>query len=201
MINDRNQLFQQYRRARHNNEGLRSTPPAPDGLRHAAVLVPVIDRPKGLQLLLIERAAHLKHHAGQIGFPGGAVERADASTLACALREAEEEIGLRPNQVDVLGPLPSRVTAVSSYFIQPFLALVYNYTADRIDQNEVSDVFEVALNEVLDPARHELITVNWQGEAKSFYQIQIGDKRIWGATAGMIVEMSRMMWPELAPVL
>ena len=199
MTSDRSQLIQQYRRARERNESLQQIATPSAGLRHAAVLVPIVERTEGLHVLLIERAAHLRHHAGQIGFPGGAVEASDASPLACALREAEEEIGLRPNKVDVLGPLPSRITSVSSFFIQPFLALVHNFVADNIDANEVSAVFEVPLAFLLDKSHHDYQTVIWQGEKRGFHQIQYQDKRIWGATAGMIVDMSDLLQPAPTP--
>lgn len=190
---DRHQLILGYRRAREQNPAalLPGTPPA--GLRHAAVLVPVLDRPDGLRLLLTERAAHLKHHAGQISFPGGRVEDSDASPLATALREAEEEIGLRPNQVEVLGPLPAHVTTVSGFYIQPYLGILHHYSQGSFDQNEVHAVFDVPLPWVLDPAQHKPHRVVWQGQPREFYEILFEERRIWGATAGMIVTLSHLL--------
>jgi 8-oxo-dGTP pyrophosphatase MutT (NUDIX family) len=190
---DRHQLILGYRRASEQNpERLQpGTPPA--GLRHAAVLVPVLDRPDGLRLLLTERAAHLKHHAGQISFPGGRVEAGDASPLATALREAEEEIGLRPNQVEVLGPLPAHVTTVSGFFIQPYLGIVHHYTQGAFDKGEVHEVFDVPLSWVLAPEQHTPHRVVWQGQPREFYEIMFEGHRIWGATAGMIVTLSHLL--------
>ena len=196
MITDRNHLFQLYRRALLRDPQLRQQTPTTPGMRPAAVLVPVVERANGLHILFIERADHLKHHAGQVAFPGGALEQNDASLLSCALRESEEEIGLRPNQVDILGPLPARVTSVSGFFIQPFLGLVQNSRHLRLDQNEVSAVFEAPLNFVLDPARHDLQTMHWQGQDRRFYQIQYEQHRIWGATAGMLVSLAHVLMPQ-----
>ncbi len=193
---DRHQLILQYRRAYSRYREQLTVQAPPPGLRHAAVLVPIVERQGELFVLFIERAAHLKHHAGQIGFPGGAVEPNDASPLACALREAEEEIGLRPNKVDILGPLPPRITAVSSFFIQPFLAFVHDFRAERLDSNEVSAVFEAPLTWVISPDRHDYQTVMWQGQQRGFYQIMYDNKRIWGATAGMLVELAKLLLPD-----
>ncbi len=183
---DRHQLILGYRRAREQNAErlLPGTPP--EGLRHAAVLVPVLDRPDGLRLLLTERAAHLKHHAGQISFPGGRVEASDASPLATALREAEEEIGLRPNQVEVLGPLPAHITTVSGFYIQPYLGIVHHYVQGEYDRNEVHDVFDVPLQWVLEPGQHRPHRVVWQGQPREFYEILFEQRRIWGATARIL---------------
>ena len=193
---DRHQLILLFRRALSRDRHLRTVQQAPAGLRHAAVLMPIVERHNELYVLFIERATHLKHHAGQIGFPGGAIEKDDASPLACALREAEEEIGLRPNKVEVLGPLPPRITAVSSFFIQPFLGFVHDFHAEHLDSNEVSGVFEAPLNLLLNPTRHDQQSVLWQGEQRRFYQIMYNNKRIWGATAGMIVELAHLLLPD-----
>lgn len=190
---DRHQLILGYRRAREQNAERLQPGAPPVGLRHAAVLVPVLDRPEGLRLLLTQRAAHLKHHAGQISFPGGRVETGDASPLATALREAEEEIGLRPNQVEVLGPLPSHITTVSGFYIQPYLGIVHHYVQGAYDQNEVHSVFDVPLNWVLDPNHHTPHKVIWQGREREFYEILFEERRIWGATAGMIVTLSHLL--------
>jgi len=196
---DRHQLILSYRRAHEHNPAALVLGTPPEGLRHAAVLVPVLDRPEGLRLLLTERAAHLKHHAGQISFPGGRVEPTDASPLATALREAEEEIGLRPNQVEVLGPLPAHVTTISGFFIQPYLSIVHHYSQGAFDSNEVQDVFDVPLAWVLAPEQHKPHRMVWQGQTREFYEILFEERRIWGATAGMIVTLSHLLGLTSAP--
>lgn len=196
IVCDHHNLILHYRRAITRTPSLLDISGAPTGLRHAAVLVPVIERHGELYVLFIERATHLRHHAGQIGFPGGAIEKNDASPLACALREAEEEIGLRPNKVQILGPLPPRITAISSFYIQPFLGVVHDFYAERLDRNEVSAVFEAPLRWLLDPKHHEQQSVQWQGATRQFYQIMYDNKRIWGATAGMLVTLAHLLMPE-----
>src|SRR3989344_3513028 len=113
-------------------------------LRSAAVLVPLIDRAAGMTVLLTQRAGHLPHHAGQVSFPGGSVEQIYTSPMATALRETEEEIGLPPNQVEVIGYLPTAVT-LTGFRIVPVVAIVRPDFNLKVDALEVEEVFEVPL--------------------------------------------------------
>src|SRR6056297_1110083 len=135
----------------------------PDGpLRPAAVLVPLVDRADGLTVLLTERTAHLHAHAGQISFPGGAFEPGDADAVAAALRETEEEVGLAPEQVEVVGRLDTYVTR-TGFEVTPVVGLVRPPVLLRPDPFEVADVFEVPLDFILDPARPERHSLEFLG--------------------------------------
>ncbi len=155
--------------------------------RAAAVLLPLIVRADGLQVLLTERASHLQHHAGQISFPGGRVEADDVDAVATALREADEEIALKSQQVEVLGCLPTYLTG-TAYSVTPVVALVHLPVNLLADKNEVADIFEVPLQFLMDGANHQQRLWN-PGEnqaVRSFYAMPYQDRFIWGATAGML---------------
>ncbi len=192
----RAELYAGYRRAAIRHRARIDAITLPEGYRLAAVLMPVIEQDNQLQVLLTQRADHLRHHAGQISFPGGRVEVDDASPLSAALREAEEEICLRPSQVDVLGPLPARSTAVSSFHILPYLGFVGRYTPGDFHRGEVSAVFSVPLQHVLDPAQHIRREVEWQGAKRHYHEIFYQQHRIWGATADMLVTLSGWLHPQ-----
>lgn len=153
--------------------------------REAAVLVPILDRPAGLQVLLTTRAATLRQHAGQISFPGGRIDPEDAGPQAAALREAFEEIGLEPEFVQVLGALP-RYRMASGFRIHPILALVSPGFTPRLNDAEVADIFEVPLGFLMDPANHRRDSRLWQGYLRHFYVMPYGERHIWGATAGIL---------------
>lgn len=158
----------------------------PDGdLREAAVLVPLVARPDGMTLLLTRRTDHLDHHPGQISFPGGRVEPDDASAEAAALREAEEEVGLDPALVRIVGRLDQYITR-TSFSVVPIVGIVDpGYTTDP-DTFEVAEVFEVPLAFLLDPGNHHREHRMHLGMRREFYAMPYGDYYIWGATAGMI---------------
>ena len=160
-------------------------------LRPASVLVPVIARPNGLQVVLTKRASHLKHHPGQVAFPGGKIE--DGETIAeAALREAQEEIGLPPAVVDLFGPLDTHET-VTNFTITPMVGLVQDFTPQP-ERGEVEEVFETPLDFLMDPANMSIQGRNWQGHRRRYYTIPYGPYYIWGATARMIKALSdRMM--------
>lgn len=157
----------------------------------AAVLVPIIAHP-ALTVLFTKRTAQLKAHSGQVSFPGGRAESSDASVEATALREAQEEIGLAPPRVEVLARLPEyftrtgfRVTPVVGV-IQPPLELVP-------DAREVDEVFEVPLDFILDARNHQRGSREINGRTAHFYFIEYGGRTIWGATAGMLINLYRIL--------
>lgn len=160
----------------------------PPATRHAAVLVPLVDRQEGLQVLLTERSAHLKDHAGQISFPGGRIEAQDADPRAAALRETAEEIGLEARHVDVLGYLPDHVV-VSGFRVTPVVAKVAADHALIVDHNEVAAVFEVPLSHLMNPANHKPRQRTFGGRRFELTDLPYGDRNIWGATAGMLITL------------
>jgi 8-oxo-dGTP pyrophosphatase MutT (NUDIX family) len=160
--------------------------------RPAAVLVPLVERPDGLSVLLTQRAAHLKNHAGQVSFPGGRLEEADESPLAAALRETEEEIGLSREFVRVVGYLESHLI-FTGFHVVPVVAFIAPGFTLRPDPTEVAEVFEVPLARVLDAANHGTRTRDVAGGVVHIYNIQVDDRVIWGATAGMIMSLYRLL--------
>ncbi len=165
--------------------------------RRAGVLVPIVTRPDGLTLLLTRRTAHLKNHSSQIAFPGGGAEAGDASAEATALRETREEIGLDPARVEVLGRLSDYHTR-TDFRVTPVVALVAPPLELRLDAHEVDEAFEVPLAFVLDPANHQRHQREFQGRTVPFYAIPYRDYYIWGATAGMLINLYRFLAQEQA---
>lgn len=158
-------------------------------LTKAAVLVPVVDRREGLSLLFTQRTAHLAAHAGQISFPGGRLEPADATPLAAALRETEEEIGLSPGLIEPIATLDLYVTR-SGFEVTPVVGLVRPDFTLTLDAFEVAEAFEVPLPFFLDPANRKQETRPFAGRARHFYAFPYGPRYIWGATAGMLVNLA-----------
>jgi 8-oxo-dGTP pyrophosphatase MutT (NUDIX family) len=163
-------------------------PASPVALKPAAVLVPIVLRRQGLMLLLTRRADHLPAHGGQVGFPGGRIEQGDASPVEAALREAEEEIGLERRFIEVVGRLDSYETG-TGFRICPIVALVQEGFALTIDKREVAEAFEVPLAFLMDPRNHERHRMLWRGKEREFYAMPYERNYIWGATAGMIVNL------------
>lgn len=156
--------------------------------RPASVLIPLVVRDGGVQVLLTQRTAHLTDHAGQISFPGGRVEEGDADVIATALRESEEEIGLPARMVNVLGWLPEYRT-VTGYRVTPVVALIEQPFTLQLDSFEVSEAFEVPLAFLMDPANHERRLYRYAEIARTFYAMPYQAARryfIWGATAAML---------------
>lgn len=161
----------------------------------AAVLIAIVARDDpGPTVLLTQRTAHLRDHAGQISFPGGRTEAIDDGPVATALREAEEEVGLAPERVDVLGFLPTYDT-ITGFRVQPVVGWVRPPAFFRPDPVEVAEVFEVPLAFVLDPANHERRAGERAGVRREFYVLPYRDRFIWGATAGMLVNLARVVGP------
>jgi 8-oxo-dGTP pyrophosphatase MutT (NUDIX family) len=163
-----------------------------EALTPAAVLFPIVRHAAGTTVLFTQRTAHLRDHAGQVSFPGGRVEAADASPVHTALRETEEEIGLSRERVEVLGFLPEYRTG-TGFRITPVVALVEPPFDLRPDPFEVADVFEVPLAFLLDPANHQQHEMFYRGAMRRYYAMPYGDRFIWGATAGMIHSLSERL--------
>ena len=159
--------------------------PSQSGLLPAAVLLPVVVRPAGPGLLLTLRTAPLAQHPGQVSFPGGRREPGDADPMATALRETQEEIGLDPARVEVAGVLPTYST-VTGFSVVPVVGLLEPPIDLKPDPREVAEVFEVALEVVLDPRRYRRGTTTYQGVERSYWILEHGEQRIWGATAGIL---------------
>jgi 8-oxo-dGTP pyrophosphatase MutT (NUDIX family) len=157
----------------------------------AAVLVPVVDR-REPTVILTERPKTLRRHPGQISFPGGRIEPYDDGPVAAALREAREEIGLPPDRVEVIGTADLYRT-VTGFDVIPVVGVVPPDLPLAPNPGEVADMFEAPLHFLLDPARQVERTVEWQGRLRTYYEILWQGRRIWGATAAMIVNLSRRL--------
>ena len=154
----------------------------------SAVLVPLVERGSGLTVLLTERAEHLTHHPGQISFPGGRMEEGDRDLVHTALRETEEEVGIGPEAIEIAGflsPLPT----VTGYAVTPVVGLVDARVELTLDRREVADAFEVPLGFLLDPANRQHSVRRFEGVDLPVISYHYGPRRIWGATAAMIVAL------------
>lgn len=158
-------------------------------LAEAAVLCPIVARPDGLHVILTRRSDALRSHSGQVAFPGGRRDPGDASLAAAALREAEEEIGLPPGMVDLVGPIDGHET-VTGFAVTPFVGFVDPAFVARPDPAEVAEVFETPLGFLMDPANRETHHRDWNGTRRYFYAIPWRGHYIWGATARMLVGLS-----------
>lgn len=172
------------------NPGLRPDTP----LRRAAVLVGLVRHDAHLSVLLTRRTDHLEHHPGQISFPGGHIEPDDADAVAAALRETHEEVGIAPDRVHVLGRLDDYVTR-TGFHITPVVGVIRPPLDLTPDPHEVDEVFEVPLAFFLDPANHHQHQRIYEGAQRSFYAMPFGDYYIWGATAGMLVNLYQVLQP------
>ncbi|MBX9590825.1 MAG: CoA pyrophosphatase [Hyphomonadaceae bacterium] len=160
--------------------------------RPAAVLVPIVRRP-ALTVLLTQRSNDMPSHPGQISFPGGKIDDGDISPLACALREAREEIGLMPELVEPLGYLDSYRTG-TGFQITPVVAFVGSGFSITLDPREVLEVFEVPLSFLMNEANHQQAAREWRGRQRSFYAMPYEGRHIWGATAGMLKNMHQRLF-------
>ena len=186
--------------ARNLSDGFRL--PGREGTpKPAAVLVPIVNRPAGLQLLLTQRSADLPDHPGQISFPGGRIDPGDASAAAAALREATEEVGLPPERVSILGHLADYET-VTGYRVTPVVGWLEPPFELAPDPVEVADVFEVPLAFVLDPG-NQMRHFRMLGTLRrDFWAIPYQDRYIWGATAAMLLILDRTLRaPDVPPVV
>ncbi|WP_294771120.1 CoA pyrophosphatase [uncultured Rhodoferax sp.] len=161
----------------------------------ASVLVPLVMR-ETLTVLLTHRTSHLSSHSGQVAFPGGKADPEDADAVATALREAQEEIGLAAEHVEVLGTLPTYTTG-SAFVVTPVVALVQEDMVITPNPHEVAEVFEVPLAFLMNPAHHRRHQVQWEGQAREWLSMPYHDGQrehfIWGATAGMLRNLYRFL--------
>jgi 8-oxo-dGTP pyrophosphatase MutT (NUDIX family) len=169
-----------------------ASPPRPDrlvpndhGLRRAATLCPIVERSHGLSVILTRRSDALRAHPGQISFPGGKIDAADASPLDAALREAHEEIGLPPDHVDILGSLDLYPTG-TGFLVSPYVGFIERDFRAIAEPGEVAEVFEVPLDFLMDHNNHSREALVHEGRERHFYVINFERRRIWGATAGML---------------
>jgi 8-oxo-dGTP pyrophosphatase MutT (NUDIX family) len=173
------------------NPEIRPHPP----LKPAAVLVPIVAWPNGMTVLLTQRTDHLADHAGQISFPGGRIEPQDEGPEDAALRETEEEIGLPRDQIELIGRLDTYETS-TGYEVVPVVGFVHPPFVLLPDPHEVADIFEVPLAFILDPANHERRSRAWQGGTRQFFVLPYEQRYIWGATAGMLVNLAQVLGAE-----
>ncbi len=167
------------------NPEVRAVLPATRALREAAVLVPLVERSAGLTVLLTRRSTRLRHHAGQIAFPGGKRDNDDPSLWATALREAEEEIGLSPSHVAPMGVLDRHET-VTSFDVEPHVGLVSGAFSVSACEDEVAEIFEVPLAFLLEPGNYQTHGRIWQGHHRQYFAVPYGPYYIWGATARIL---------------
>ncbi len=165
----------------------------PEGaLVPAAVLIPLVPRAAGITVLLTQRTDHLHDHAGQISFPGGRIEGTDASAEEAAIRETVEEVGLERRAIELIGQLDPYVTR-TGYAVTPVVGFVTPPFTIQPDPFEVADVFEVPLGFILDPANLQRHSRPFEGKRRSFYALPYQGRYIWGATAGMLVNLAQVL--------
>ena len=162
-----------------------------EGITPAAVLVAVVERTEPGVLLTV-RPDTMRKHPGQISFPGGRIDPGDADVVAAALREAEEEIGLPPAHVEVIG-VADRYVTVTGFEVTPVVGIVPPHLPLTPHPGEVAALFEAPLHYLLDPAHQKARSAMWRGRERHYYEIEWQGRRIWGATAAMIVNLSRRL--------
>ncbi|WP_137701015.1 CoA pyrophosphatase [Marimonas lutisalis] len=163
-------------------------------LRPAGVLVPLLVTPSGANVILTKRSSALKHHPGQIAFPGGKVDDTDADTTAAALREAHEEIGLPPDNVEILGQLPTHET-VTGFTVTPIVGRVVSAFQPRPEPGEVDEVFSVPLDHLTDVANFSVQSRRWLGQRRYYFTVPFGPYYVWGATARILRGLAERMRP------
>lgn len=161
----------------------------------AAVLVPLIETASGFSVLLTKRAKVLKRHAGQVAFPGGRMEASDSDAVSCALRETEEETGLMRGSVEILGQLDPYLT-ITGYEVTPIVGAVTPPLDLKPDPIEVAEIFQVPLDFLMDPTNHHRVEREYNGLKRAYYAMPYGEQYIWGATAGMILNLFEVLSRE-----
>lgn len=174
---------------------LRSVPERTDdarfvGFTPAAVLVPIVIGGPEPTLLLTRRTDHLHDHPGQIAFPGGRVDATDESPEATALREAQEEIGLTPDRIELIGRLPDYYITATGFRVTPVVGLLSRPLSLKLDEFEVAEAFETPLSFLLDPANRRRGSIHHEGVTREYWAMPWQGYNIWGATAGMIVSFA-----------
>lgn len=162
------------------------------GLKPAAVLILVINQADAPTVLFTQRTANLTDHAGQISFPGGRMEADDRDHFHTALREAEEETGIDAKKIEIVGTIPQYTTG-TGYLITPVVGWIEPPVAYRPDPTEVEECFEVPFDFLMDIGNHHLETAMYKGRMRSYYALPYGRRYIWGATAGMLVTLTRVL--------
>ena len=195
------QVMERFRRPKPEECGPRGDHDLNPGMRPdasltpAAVLVPLVNRAEGLTAMFTRRTGHLLHHAGQISFPGGHMDPGDKTPEETALRETEEETGLDRRHVEIIGRLSQYVTR-TGFSITPVVALVEPPFELNPDPNEVEEVFEVPLAFLLDPGNHQRHSREFEGRSREFYAMPYEGYFIWGATAGMLMDLYEVLLKE-----
>lgn len=161
-------------------------------LKPAGVLVPIMERREGLSLLLTQRSAELKHHAGQVSFPGGRMESHDADVCAAAIRETHEEVGIESKHIEVIGYLRSMPT-ITGFAVTPVVGLVRESAEIVVDRTEVEYAFEVPLEHLLDETNDQLVDREFEGSNFRLVEFHFGGERIWGATAYMLLAFRQFL--------
>lgn len=161
--------------------------------RHAAVLMPLVERPQGVQLLFTRRAAHLQHHAGQVSFPGGCIEAFDRDAVAAAIRETQEEIGVGGEHVRIFGEQPALLTT-TRFLMTPVVGTLLPGFHVTPDDGEVAEVFEVPLSVLMDPAHYRLhCHLSPGGVRRYYFSVEWHTYFIWGATAALLRNFYRFL--------
>ena len=174
------------------NPGMRTEAPPVESLTPAAVLVPIVGHESSPTLLLTKRTDHLRDHAGQVSFPGGRVEVADDGPNDTALRETDEEIGLHRDHIEIVGQLADYETR-TGFAVTPIVGYVRPGFDLKLDSFEVAAAFEIPLEFVLDPRNHQKRSRIWKGTERHYYAMECDDCLVWGATAGMLLNLYHRM--------
>ena len=158
----------------------------------ASVLIPILTFKKDLEILLTKRSNNLKNHPGQIAFPGGKKDQIDSSPIETALRETQEEVGLNPKNVEIIASLPSHKTA-TGFVIKPYLGLINQPFSETLRQGEVDEIFTVPYEYILNEKNFSIQTRKWNGSQRSYYVVPYGPYYVWGATARILLNLSRAL--------
>ncbi len=158
----------------------------------ASVLIPILTFKKDLEILLTKRSNSLKNHPGQIAFPGGKKDQSDRSPIETALRETQEEVGLNPKNIEIIASLPSHKTA-TGFVIKPYLGLINQPFSETLRQGEVDEIFTVPCEYILNEKNFSIQTRKWNGSQRSYYVVPYGPYYIWGATARILLNLSRAL--------
>lgn len=158
----------------------------------ASVLIPILTFKKDLEILLTKRSNNLKNHPGQIAFPGGKKDQSDRSPIETALRETQEEVGLNPKNVEIIASLPSHKTA-TGFVIKPYLGLINQPFSETLRQGEVDEIFTVPYEYILNEKNFSIQTRKWNGSQRSYYVVPYGPYYVWGATARILLNLSRAL--------
>ena len=158
----------------------------------ASVLIPILTFKKDLEILLTKRSKNLKNHPGQIAFPGGKKDQIDSSPIETALRETQEEVGLNPKSVEIIASLSTHKTA-TGFVIKPNLGLINQPFSEVLRQGEVDEIFTVPYEYILNEKNFSIQTRKWNGSQRSYYVVPYGPYYVWGATARILLNLSRAL--------